>query len=49
MAPAKNAHALIARLVQSKVVTIPDCGHALMAEQPGAVLDALRAFLIAAT
>jgi pimeloyl-ACP methyl ester carboxylesterase len=27
------------------VVTIPDCGHALMAEQPDAVLDALRAFL----
>jgi pimeloyl-ACP methyl ester carboxylesterase len=49
MAPATNAHALIARLAQSKVVTIPDCGHALMAEQPGAVLDALRAFLMAAT
>ena len=29
----------------ARVVTLPDCGHALMAEQPDAVLDALRAFL----
>ena len=27
------------------VVTLPDCGHAMMAEAPDAVLDALRAFL----
>jgi len=26
-------------------VTLPDCGHAMMAEQPDAVLDALAAFL----
>jgi pimeloyl-ACP methyl ester carboxylesterase len=45
MAPPKNARTLIAALQDSKVVTIPDCGHALMAEQPDAVLDALRAFL----
>jgi pimeloyl-ACP methyl ester carboxylesterase len=31
------------------VVTIADCGHALMAEQPDAVLDALSAFLMPAT
>ena len=49
MAPAKSAQALIARFSQTKVVTIPDCGHSLMAEQPDAVLDALRAFLIPAT
>ena len=49
MAPARNARALIARFADSKVVTVPDCGHALMAEQPDAVLDALRAFLIRAT
>ncbi len=49
MAPAKNAQRLIAALPDAKVVTIPDCGHALMAEQPDAVLDALRAFLIPAT
>ncbi len=37
--------ALIAALPDARVVTLPDCGHALMAEQPDAVLDALRAFL----
>jgi len=45
MAPAKSARALIAAVADAKVVTIPDCGHALMAEEPDAVLDALRAFL----
>jgi pimeloyl-ACP methyl ester carboxylesterase len=45
MAPPKNAQALIAALPGARVVTLPDCGHALMAEQPDAVLDALRAFL----
>jgi pimeloyl-ACP methyl ester carboxylesterase len=45
MAPPKNAATLIAALKDKKVVTVPDCGHALMAEQPDAVLDALRAFL----
>jgi pimeloyl-ACP methyl ester carboxylesterase len=45
MAPAKNAQELIAALPDPHVVTLPDCGHALMAEQPDAVLDALRAFL----
>jgi pimeloyl-ACP methyl ester carboxylesterase len=45
MAPPKNAQALIAALPGARVVTLPDCGHALMAEQPDAVLDALRAVL----
>jgi pimeloyl-ACP methyl ester carboxylesterase len=49
MAPAKNARALISAIAGAKVVTIPDCGHALMAEEPDAVLDALRAFLMPAT
>ena len=49
MAPAKNARGLIAAFADARVVTIPDCGHALMAEQPDAVLDALRAFLTPAT
>jgi pimeloyl-ACP methyl ester carboxylesterase len=49
MAPARNARALVAKLPDPRVVTIPDCGHALMAEQPDAVLDALRAFLTPAT
>ena len=45
MAPPKNAQGLIAALPDVKVVTIPDCGHALMAEQPDIVLDALNDFL----
>jgi pimeloyl-ACP methyl ester carboxylesterase len=45
MAPAKNATALSAALSDCRVVTVPDCGHSLMAEAPDAVLDALRDFL----
>jgi len=45
MAPPRGAQALLAALPQSTVVTLPDTGHALMAEQPDAVLDALRNFL----
>ncbi|HET7032948.1 MAG TPA: alpha/beta hydrolase [Casimicrobiaceae bacterium] len=44
MAPPKNAHELIGVLREARVVDLPDCGHAMMAEQPDAVLDALRAF-----
>ena len=32
------------RCADAHVVTLPDCGHAMMAEQPDAVLDALIAF-----
>ena len=45
MAPNRNARALIEALPDKQVVTLADTGHALMAEQPDAVLDALRAFL----
>jgi pimeloyl-ACP methyl ester carboxylesterase len=45
MAPPRNANALVAALPGKSVVTLPECGHALMAEEPDAVLDALRAFL----
>jgi len=45
MAPPKNAKELIRALPDVRVVELPDCGHALMAEQPDAVLDALRAFV----
>ena len=45
MAPPRSTDALAAALPDKKVVTLPDCGHALMAEQPDAVLDALRGFL----
>ena len=45
MAPPRGAQALLAALADRRVVTLADCGHALMAEQPDAVLDALVAFL----
>jgi pimeloyl-ACP methyl ester carboxylesterase len=45
MAPPKSAQALADALARKSVVTLPGCGHAMMAEQPDAVLDALRAFL----
>ena len=34
-----------ARLRIPTIAVIPDCGHAMMVEQPDAVLDALRGFL----
>lgn len=46
MAPTRNAEQLIAALANVRTVTLPETGHALMAERPDAVLDALRAFLI---
>jgi pimeloyl-ACP methyl ester carboxylesterase len=45
MAPPKGAAALVAALSTPRCVTLADTGHALMAEQPDAVLDALRDFL----
>jgi pimeloyl-ACP methyl ester carboxylesterase len=48
MAPPKGAQALIDALPDARVVVLPDTGHALMAEQPDAVLDALRPFVFAA-
>jgi pimeloyl-ACP methyl ester carboxylesterase len=45
MAPARNARALGEALPECRVVTISDCGHSLMTEEPDAVLDALREFL----
>jgi pimeloyl-ACP methyl ester carboxylesterase len=46
MAPPANATLLIEALADKRVVTIPGCGHSLMAEAPGAVLDALREHLV---
>ena len=43
----RNAHALAAALAEKRVVTIPDCGHSMMAEAPDLVLDTLREFLSA--
>jgi len=45
MAPPRNAQALIASLADVRVVELARSGHALMAEEPDAVLDALRTFL----
>jgi pimeloyl-ACP methyl ester carboxylesterase len=45
MTPPKGAQAMLARLRDKRVVMLPDTGHAMMAEQPDAVLDALRAFV----
>lgn len=45
MAPVKSAQALVETLDDGQVITLPGCGHAMMAEQPDAVLDALRAFV----
>jgi pimeloyl-ACP methyl ester carboxylesterase len=45
MAPMKGTPPLIAALRDSRVVTFADTGHALMAEQPDGVLDALKSFL----
>jgi pimeloyl-ACP methyl ester carboxylesterase len=44
MAPPKGAQALVTALATPRVVQLPGTGHALMAEQPDAVLDALIAF-----
>ena len=43
MAPPRNARALAAALPSHQAVTLPGCGHAMMAEEPDAVREALRA------
>ncbi|MEP6656089.1 MAG: alpha/beta hydrolase [Betaproteobacteria bacterium] len=45
MAPAKGAVALAQRIPHREVITLPGSGHALMAEEPDAVLEALKGFL----
>jgi pimeloyl-ACP methyl ester carboxylesterase len=44
MAPLRNAQPLLAALPQVTTIRLDDTGHALMAERPGEVLDALRPF-----
>ena len=44
MTPPKIGLALAAKIAGSRVVTIPHCGHMMMAEAPDAVLDALIDF-----
>lgn len=45
MTPVKGAQALLAALADKRTLTLEGTGHAMMAEQPDAILDALRAFL----
>lgn len=45
MAPPKGAQGMIDALTDKRVHMLRDTGHAMMAEQPDAVLDALRAFV----
>jgi pimeloyl-ACP methyl ester carboxylesterase len=45
MAPPRAAKTLIGALADVRTATLPDTGHAMMVEQPDAVLDQLRAFL----
>jgi len=45
MAPPKSAQALVAALAGVQVVSLPGCGHAIMSEQPDALLDALRGWI----
>jgi pimeloyl-ACP methyl ester carboxylesterase len=44
MTPARNTRALADMLPHARVVTLPGAGHAMMAEQPDALLDALIGF-----
>ncbi len=43
MAPPRNVQALAAALPQHRTLTLPRCGHAMMAEEPDAVREALLA------
>jgi pimeloyl-ACP methyl ester carboxylesterase len=45
MTPPRASKPLVDAIADVRVVTLPDTGHAMMAEQPDAVLDALRRFL----
>ena len=45
MTPPKAAHALAALVRQHEIATIAGCGHAMMAERPDRVLEALRGFM----
>lgn len=46
MTPPKGAQNLAKAIPDARLQVLPGAGHAMMAEQPDAVLDALRAFLL---
>ena len=45
MAPPRQVAALQAALPSARTIVLPGAGHAMMAEEPDAVLDALHDFL----
>ncbi|MBI4754919.1 MAG: alpha/beta hydrolase [Betaproteobacteria bacterium] len=45
MTPPRATRPLLEALSDARQVLLPGCGHAVMAEQPDALLDALRAFI----
>jgi pimeloyl-ACP methyl ester carboxylesterase len=45
MTPAGEAAKLAAAIKGAQLVTLPNCGHMMMVEQPDATLDALVGFL----
>ena len=45
MTPPKAARGLAQAMADARSVTLPACGHAMMAERPDLVLDALKGFL----
>lgn len=45
IAPPQNAWNLVARRSNTRVVGLPDCGHAILPEQPRAVFEAVLSFL----
>ena len=47
MTPTRNGAELARLIPGSTTVTIPDCGHLLLAEQPDATLDALKGLFAA--
>lgn len=45
MTPRAGAEAVAGAIPNARTVVLPDCGHMMMAERPGAVLDALKTLL----
>lgn len=46
MTPARAASAVAQQTPNAEVVSLPGCGHSMLAEQPNQVLDALRDFVL---
>ncbi len=45
IAPPQNAWNLVARRANTRVVGLPNCGHAMLPEQPAAIFEAVLSFL----